>query len=55
MVRRIQFLHIHVVLIGADNRQSPGDTIVVADPDAEKRCFSCADDVPARRIEVDDN
>ena len=42
-VRRVHLLDVHVFLIGADDRQPPGDPLVVSDRDADKRRLARAD------------
>src|SRR5512134_3455237 len=53
-IRRIDFLDVDIVLIGADDRQPPGDPVVVTETDADERRFARADDVPAWRVQVKD-
>ena len=53
-IGRIHLFDVHVFLIRADDRQAPRETIVVADRDADERRLAGADDVPARRVQVND-
>ena len=50
----VDFLDVDIVLIGAGDGEPPRETIVVADGHADKRRLSRTDDVPARRVQVDD-
>jgi hypothetical protein len=53
-VGRIDLLDVDVFLVGADDRQAPGDALVVSERNADERRLAGAHDVPARRLKVDD-
>ena len=54
VVRRVQILDEDVLEVGAGDRQTPGERVVVADAHADKRRLRGADHVPARRVQMDD-
>ena len=51
---RIHLFDVHVRLVGADNRQTPRNSPVVADRDAGQHGFGGANHIPSRRIQVHD-
>src|SRR5690242_7928925 len=51
-VFRIRLLDEKVGLIGADDGEAPGDTVVVAQRDAGQRWLAAADDVPSWSVQM---